>query len=162
MPTLPGLIGEAVERHVSVAADERLFLNPGEPLIEPLDRAVDQHDLLVVPSGRVAEQDCAQPVDLEADSHWQRGEPVTLSAGQLLSCPDDAGLMGCAGRPVTAVEDLNHCALAVAPHPDHFLAEGIEQVECLGLQRSDSHVTGQHNRVGTRGVHVAQDRLQRG
>jgi hypothetical protein len=108
----------------------------------------------------MAEQNWAEPVDLEADSQRKRGESLAFGAGQLLSCPDDAGLVGCAGRTVAPVEDLDHGALAVAPQPDRFLTEGCERVECLGLQRADRHVTGQHNRVGTRGLHVAQDRLQ--
>ena len=49
---------------MGVAADNRLFLDIGESLDEPLDWAVDQYDLLVITGGGVAEQDRTEPVDM--------------------------------------------------------------------------------------------------
>src|SRR3984893_13860548 len=43
--------GEAVKWHMSVTADHGPLGDPGEPLREPVDGAVDQDDLLVVAAG---------------------------------------------------------------------------------------------------------------
>jgi hypothetical protein len=79
---------------VGVAADDRLLRNARKALGEPLQRAVNQHDLLVVAGGGVAEQDRAEPIDVEADGEREGGQVVALLAGELLARPDDAWLMG--------------------------------------------------------------------
>ena len=75
---------------MGVAADNRLFLDIGESLDEPLDWAVDQYDLLVITGGGVAEQDRTEPVDIDAGRQRQRGQSVAMGAGQLLPRPHDA------------------------------------------------------------------------
>jgi hypothetical protein len=72
----------------------------------------------------VAEQDRAEPVDLDADREGERGEMVALRGSTAVPprwCRAHA-LHGTSPL-IYAVEHLDHVALAVAPHPDGAFAK---------------------------------------
>ena len=78
--------------------------------------------------------------------------PVEVGGGWIRG--QAAGLEG-------SVKRVGEPAIAVAPHPGRPLAELLQAVKGLGGHGAVGEITAEHDRVHSRGFHVAQDRIQR-
>jgi len=159
----PG-VGEPVEGHVGMRGDHGLRGHAGERGLVAGDRAVHGDELVVVAGGGVAERHWPEPADVEGDAQRQAGQPVPVGPPDPGRAPAEVGsgrIGGQAAGLEGAIEGVGEPAVGVAPHPDRLLAEVIQAVQGLGGHGAIGQVAVKHDRIHSRGFHIAQDRLKR-
>ena len=144
MPTLPALttrqrLDGAIELHVSVAADDDVRLDARQDLRQLSVRCQPREDRLVARRGGVAEEDAAEPVDVELDGEREPRQELHLFGRQLLA------------HPVARV--------AVAVAADELRARLAHAGERLGRLSTQRDVAAADDRVR---VDVGEDGVERG
>jgi hypothetical protein len=161
----PPPIGQPVEWHVRVPDHHRRLGQPGERRLVVRDRAVHQDELVVVPGRAVAERHRPQTVDVQRDGQRQIGQQIAVRPADPGRAPRvvlGGRVRGQAAGLERAVERRGQVPVAVAPHPDHPVAQFGQPVQGRRGHRAVGDVAVQHHRVHPGRIDVAEHRVQRG
>ncbi|UUK64813.1 hypothetical protein LRE50_11005 [Clavibacter sepedonicus] len=121
-------------------------IHVAQHLVPALLTAVDEHDLLVVPRGGMAQEDRPEAVHVEGDPLGHALQELLMDGCQLGGAPHGQGIVG-----QTNVDALRHpqqLPVGVATDQDRPVAESEQTVEHLRRLRSPHVVPSDDDQLG--------------
>ena len=148
------------ERHVCMTAHDRpdLGRRPLQNLLPTFQSAVDEDNLLIVARGGMAEQDVAEPRQLQGQLLGHSGQEFEMGRRQLCCTPDGEGII--IEPDVQAVGHLQELTVCVAAEENCTIAKIDEPVQHFSRLRAPGMVARDHYQFGGLYCWFREDLLQ--